>query len=118
MQRRTFGSLCAVVGSVPRAATLGARRARCPTSSCNASPAQKGGNGILVDPLLAQHSPHRLFNPDQKPPVAEIVPGHRLPGSWQVYDQHDYLPEQAKACNAWIQWLEKLMENVHMQSDH
>lgn len=44
-----------------------------------------------------------------EPHIAEIMLGHRLPGSWQVYDHYDYLPEQEKAYQAW--W-ERLMETV------
>ncbi len=44
-----------------------------------------------------------------EPHIAEIMLGHKLPGSWQVYDHYDYLPEQAKAYKAW--W-KRLMETV------
>lgn len=44
-----------------------------------------------------------------EPHIAEIMLGHKLPGSWQVYDHYDYLPEQAEAYQAW--W-ERLMEIV------
>ncbi|MCU7839406.1 MAG: site-specific integrase [Candidatus Thiodiazotropha sp. (ex Troendleina suluensis)] len=44
-----------------------------------------------------------------EPHIAEIMLGHRLPGSWQVYDHYDYLPEQEKAYAAW--W-ERLMDLV------
>lgn len=39
------------------------------------------------------------------PHVAEIMLGHRLPGTWQVYDHYDYLPEQATAIDAWCRRL-------------
>lgn len=42
------------------------------------------------------------------PHIAEIMLGHRLPGSWQVYDHYDYLPEQTKAYEAWCARLEEL----------
>jgi integrase len=35
------------------------------------------------------------------PHIAEIMLGHKLPGSWQVYDHHDYLAEQGAAYSAW-----------------
>ncbi len=35
------------------------------------------------------------------PHVAEIMLGHKLPGSWQVYDHYNYIPEQAEAYSAW-----------------
>lgn len=41
------------------------------------------------------------FSTLTEPHVAEIMLGHRLPGTWQVYDHYDYLPEQAKAIDAW-----------------
>ena len=47
-----------------------------------------------------------------EPHIAEIILGHRLPGSWQVYDHYDYLPEQEKAYSAW--W-ERLMSIVGRQ---
>lgn len=43
------------------------------------------------------------------PHVAEIMLGHRLPGTWQVYDHYDYLPEQAKAYSAWTTRLASLV---------
>lgn len=43
------------------------------------------------------------------PHVAEIMLGHRLPGTWQVYDHYDYLPEQEKAYAGWIERLEALV---------
>jgi len=42
------------------------------------------------------------------PHIAEIMLGHKLPGSWQVYDQHDYLAEQAKAYDGWCSRLSAL----------
>ncbi len=35
------------------------------------------------------------------PHVAEIMLGHKLPGDWQVYDQHHYLDEQAACLSKW-----------------
>jgi integrase len=37
------------------------------------------------------------------PHVAEIMLGHKLPGSWEVYDHYDYLKEMTDAYSAW--WL-------------
>ncbi len=49
------------------------------------------------------------FSTLTEPHIAEIMLGHRLPGTWQVYDHYDYLPEQAKALEAWTtrlyQWI-------------
>lgn len=42
------------------------------------------------------------FSTLTEPHIAEIMLGHRLPGTWQVYDHYDYLPEQAKALSAWM----------------
>jgi integrase len=36
-----------------------------------------------------------------EPHVAEIMLGHKLPGSWQVYDHYDYIKEQAVAYSKW-----------------
>lgn len=48
------------------------------------------------------------FSTLTEPHIAEVMLGHRLPGTWQVYDQYDYLPEQGKALSAWIERLEQL----------
>ena len=48
------------------------------------------------------------FSTLTEPHIAEIMLGHRLPGTWQVYDHYDYLPEQAKALEAWTERLERL----------
>ena len=45
-----------------------------------------------------------------EPHIAEIMLGHRLPGSWQVYDHYDYLPEQEKAYQAWWGRLTTIVE--------
>ena len=44
------------------------------------------------------------------PHIAEIMLGHRLPGSWQVYDFYDYLPEQKMAYQAWWERLMGIVE--------
>lgn len=49
------------------------------------------------------------FSTLTEPHIAEIMLGHRLPGTWQVYDHYDYLPEQAKAYSAWAQRLAALV---------
>ncbi|MBI2234165.1 MAG: site-specific integrase [Micavibrio aeruginosavorus] len=49
------------------------------------------------------------FSTLTEPHIAEIMLGHRLPGTWQVYDHYDYLPEQAKAYAAWAQRLAALV---------
>ena len=46
------------------------------------------------------------------PHVAEIMLGHRLPGSWQVYDHYDYLPEQAKAYTGWAERLDGMVKSA------
>ncbi|EPA97866.1 integrase family protein [Pseudomonas sp. G5(2012)] len=40
------------------------------------------------------------FSTLTEPHFAEIMLGHKLPGSWQVYDQYDYLAEQKEAYSA------------------
>lgn len=49
------------------------------------------------------------FSTLTEPHIAEIMLGHRLPGTWQVYDHYDYLPEQAKALSAWMARLNALV---------
>ena len=48
------------------------------------------------------------------PHVAEIMLGHRLPGSWQIYDRYDYVQEQARA---YAGWAERLDGMVTQQSE-
>lgn len=48
------------------------------------------------------------FSTLTEPHIAEIMLGHKLPGSWQVYDQYDYLAEQKAAYSAWCQRLQTL----------
>lgn len=48
------------------------------------------------------------FSTLTEPHIAEIMLGHKLPGSWQVYDQYDYLAEQKEAYRGWWQRLETL----------
>lgn len=43
--------------------------------------------------------------------VAEIMLGHSLGGVVQVYDQHDYLQEQAQAYEAWCERLAGIVES-------
>ena len=50
------------------------------------------------------------FSTLTEPHIAEIMLGHKLPGSWQVYDQYDYLPEQKEAYSAWCKRLSGLTE--------
>lgn len=52
------------------------------------------------------------FSTLTEPHVAEIMLGHRLPGTWQVYDHYDYLPEQAKAVEAWMKRLQSLTSSA------
>lgn len=49
------------------------------------------------------------FSTLTEPHIAEIMLGHRLPGSWQIYDHHDYLEEQAKAYTAWADRINSLV---------
>lgn len=42
-----------------------------------------------------------------EPHVAEIMLGHKLPGSWQVYDHYGYIKEQA---DAYTKWWDKIMD--------
>lgn len=44
-----------------------------------------------------------------EPHVCELMLGHVLPGTWQVYDRHDYLEEQAGAYRAWWQRIMRLV---------
>lgn len=46
-----------------------------------------------------------------EPHIGEIILGHKLPGEWQTYDQHDYLAEQAKAYTLWWQRLQRILGN-------
>lgn len=46
------------------------------------------------------------FSTLTEPHVAEIMLGHRLPGTWRVYDHYDYLAEQAMALDAWVKRLQ------------
>jgi integrase len=46
-----------------------------------------------------------------EPHIGEIILGHKLPGEWQTYDKHDYLPEQAKAYTLWWQRLQRILGN-------
>lgn len=50
------------------------------------------------------------FSTLTEPHIAEIMLGHKLPGSWQVYDQYDYLAEQKEAYSAWCERLSKLSQ--------
>jgi len=45
------------------------------------------------------------FSTLTQPHIAEIMLGHKLPGQWQVYDQHLYLDEQAECL---VKWVERL----------
>lgn len=49
------------------------------------------------------------FSTLTEPHIAEIMLGHRLPGSWQIYDHHDYLEEQALAYTAWAKRINSLV---------
>lgn len=51
------------------------------------------------------------FSTLTEPHIAEIMLGHKLPGSWQVYDQYDYLAEQKEAYSAWCKRLKCLVES-------
>jgi len=48
------------------------------------------------------------FSSLTEPHIAEIMLGHKLPGSWRVYDHYDYLPEQEKAYAAWWKRIEQI----------
>jgi integrase len=43
-----------------------------------------------------------------EPHVCEIMLGHSLPKIWGTYDKHDYLKEQAKAYDLWVERLNKI----------
>jgi len=44
-----------------------------------------------------------------QPHIGEIMLGHALPGTWGIYDLHDYLAEQASAYSAWCQRIMSLI---------
>ena len=46
------------------------------------------------------------------PHVAEIMLGHRLPGSWQIYDRYDYVQEQARAYAGWAERLDGMVKST------
>lgn len=46
-----------------------------------------------------------------EPHVCEIMLGHALPKIWGTYDKHDYLEEQAKAYDLWIDRLKKIWKD-------
>jgi hypothetical protein len=46
--------------------------------------------------------------PLTQPHIAEVMLGHRLPGTWQTYDHYTYLKEQAAAYSAWWKRLAEL----------
>lgn len=48
------------------------------------------------------------FSTLTQPHIAEIMLGHKLPGQWQVYDQHLYLDEQVECLVKWIERLRRL----------
>ncbi len=52
------------------------------------------------------------FSTLTEPHIAEIMLGHRLPGSWQVYDHYDYLAEQGAALKAWTARLNKIVTSA------
>jgi integrase len=47
------------------------------------------------------------FSTLTEPHIAEVMLGHKLPGTWQTYDHYTYLKEQATAYGGW--W-KRLME--------
>ncbi len=49
------------------------------------------------------------FSSLTEPHIAEIMLGHKLPGSWRVYDHYEYLSEQQQAYKAWWARLEELL---------
>jgi len=49
------------------------------------------------------------FSTLTEPHIAEIMLGHKLPGHWQVYDQYDYMKEQAEAYTGWWHRLETIL---------
>jgi integrase len=57
------------------------------------------------------------FSTLTEPHIAEIMLGHRLPGTWRIYDHYDYLPEQADALDAWIDRLTSWGLNLPKATD-
>ena len=52
------------------------------------------------------------FSSLTEPHIAEIMVGHRLPSSWRAYDHYDYLPEQAKSLDAWVDRLDAIVPSA------
>jgi len=50
------------------------------------------------------------FSTLTQPHIAEVMLGHRLPGTWQTYDHYTYLKEQATAYSAWWKRLTELTD--------
>lgn len=50
------------------------------------------------------------FSTLTEPHIAEIMLGHKLPGQWMVYDQHDYLEEQREAYEKWWGRLQEITQ--------
>jgi integrase len=48
------------------------------------------------------------FSTLTEPHIAEVMLGHKLPGTWQTYDHYTYLKEQGAAYSAWWQRLREL----------
>jgi len=50
------------------------------------------------------------FSTLTQPHIAEIMLGHKLPGEWEVYDQHHYLVEQAGCLIKWVERLNSIVQ--------
>ncbi len=46
-----------------------------------------------------------------EPHICEIMLGHKLPGSWRIYDKYTYLEEQKKAYSQWANRLSRIALN-------
>lgn len=46
-----------------------------------------------------------------EPHVCEIMLGHSLPKIWGTYDKHDYLEEQSRAYELWVERLQQIWRN-------
>jgi hypothetical protein len=63
--------------------------------------AHSRGSALVVQAIYLSRSGEHVFTKLTQPHVAEVMLGHRLPGTWQTYDHYTYLKEQAAAYSAW-----------------
>jgi integrase len=56
------------------------------------------------------------FSTLTQPHIAELMLGHKLPGEWQTYDQHQYLAEQTECLIKWVARLKTLTSKSRLTS--